>query len=480
MTQKGRAIKEPDDRQVLPSVERLAIVDIAESSNKEYKDRNGKVITMEKDAGEHYSGFKSYSHMSHGNHIGKIIHDGVTQKGLPEVLGWCYKVVVYYLDYDYNNRIPLLVDIYIGNGKTSYNNSAKEVNQWSHIVNFSGSTRREQLLRISQDIGFPISINVKAERDYVVGNNKDFPHVLVEYKRLYTAFAKYVHKIPGERMRVISTQLGKFDHNSRDRNLYRRIYNSASVYYWVGDKDLKLPLFLELHSTESHLYKLNNNHWVPILKPLTFDELLDQENFDRNKVIPFDMSKTSTCRYMRSAYVTKKPFLDSSESLKVEAFRYKAQKEYQFSRIKDGTKHQVGFDSAFKSTINVIYTYSFPNGMSPYLIHLPQAGKKWYIYIRENTWGVVSNNLPKDEKDLESIYKLLEAFDDGRSDASTEFSDFYEVENVKIENEVEVEIIQKSSSWNKPTWLTVLEAAIDISWKVLLGLVCYKFIKKRV
>ncbi|AFZ80961.1 hypothetical protein BEWA_003690 [Theileria equi strain WA] len=401
---------------------RYVDIDISKTEgNGSYTDSCQNHINFHKDDNKP-KGYKKYAHTPRtGYYIGNISYNSNKQDGFPLNPGVSYynkNVVVYYLRYDDDNVLPLLV--VITKNQKSYEYYKKDdyfltSNQWTREV---GIRNDSKLSTAFSGIGKSLTTVIVLKIDQVTnGNyrangtekppeaNKD-TQITVEGSAYKDVYKKYKHTPSGgiNSLRILSTKKGVTS-IPFDPPVYGTEYSEAHVYYWNGDSSHKNPLLLELKQTTSSYsyYTLSSisttdKKWKPKsdIETSNIKDKLDRLNCENNGAHVIDISKKDTSGSYQclttgctvSITFVNHPYTYYSRTLH-SVF------DDSIRRFKDEGTEQTGINSP--EGTNQVYVFHYPKGPHgiPLLIYLPDSDK-WYQResLTSTKWTEVSDKKP--------------------------------------------------------------------------------------
>ncbi|EKX72842.1 hypothetical protein BEWA_014010 [Theileria equi strain WA] len=402
-------------------------------------------IIIDLSTSKYPTGYTKYTHAprrvgtgSINPYIGGINHHGTEQRGFGDLDDWNSSLDVYYLDYDTSRVLPLVIKI-TRYGYTIYTYTyfnRKEylaVSDWKRdtTIGNDGDSLTAKLKEISGSLSDLMVLKIdQVKNGNYYSNGEDKPpeanrdtQVQVTQSTYETVYNKLTHKLPGKKLRVLSTKSGSTNTPFDLPNVHITPYSEAHVYFWTGDANHEKPLLISLSSeTSSKHYKYGSGKWKLESGEINDGNLkqnLDQENCDRNDAhivnISYDGGSGYNCPSCGSKWVL--------------VSRYGTRYSYShhnlagssIRRFKDRDKDQVGLPS-LKGTSQV-YVYQYPKASgTPLLIYLPYSPNKWYQRISKtgNEWEKVQGDPPSSPGDP-NIFKLLKTINgdkEGLSDGA--------------------------------------------------------------
>ncbi|EKX72547.1 hypothetical protein BEWA_050150 [Theileria equi strain WA] len=394
-----------------------------------YRDGCRNIIKVKKDNTPTNS-YKKYIHtpVVRSHYIDGIYYNGTRQDTIKVDDSGRYekKVTVYYLRYDENNVLPLVVGITKGATLCEYYKKTNYFStyQWTKDVGIIlESALLKELPTIGNKLKELIVLNVTTVQGvyYANGESNRRPDankivtISVSPESVHTIYKKFKHAPTGiDRMRLLSTKKGVTS-IPFEQSIYRSNYNEASVYYWSLDGGHTSPLLLELTSSDKSpsYYTLvdaggTDKKWKleSGVQSNNIKEKLDEQNCIRNKAHVMDISRRGSYQCPgscgNSITVADNHFTSYSRTLH-------SVSDGSFSRFKDGKTKQRGLYAV--KGLQKCYVFFYPKEKGRPLLISYKSNDDFTWYRRESfnstNWEKLNKNVPNDENENDKILSFL-------------------------------------------------------------------------
>ncbi|AFZ80409.1 hypothetical protein BEWA_032620 [Theileria equi strain WA] len=385
-----------------------------------YTDKCNNEISVHKDDNKPTNGYKKYTHtpVNKPYYISEINYNGIKQDGTRygtirvTASGYYEKrVTVYYLRYDESNLVPLIVGLektskdnnYDYYTRTNLSTSSPWTEEDSSITEeYKLSTKLTAIttqLQLKQLVVLNLS---QTDGEYYADGTRSPPkanpttQVHVTQYTYETVYKKCVHKLPGGKIRLLSTKT-TFRSIPFESPIYGSEYSEAYVYFWEWDKTYINPLLVQL-GNDYYITDNGGTIWTKHgdIASGNIREKLDEQNCTRNKAHIIDISQKG--RFGRYTFYP----CPSCSYKKIKVLNYDATSDYSyFYHISDGYISRFTNNKTLQTGIKFpqanrqAFVYRYPSGPEgiPLLVRISGFASGWFERdpLDSNTWKQVSN-----------------------------------------------------------------------------------------